>query len=84
VVVAKKEGSLNGKKLLLVQPLNEKKQPHGEPVVAMDAIGAGVGEHVFYVRGEEASLPFLPESVPVTAGIVGIIDYFHLGDDHQK
>jgi microcompartment protein CcmK/EutM len=47
--------------------------------VAVDAVGAGVGEHVFYVRGKEASFPFHPVEPPVDAGIVGIVDHWSLG-----
>jgi microcompartment protein CcmK/EutM len=44
--------------------------------VAVDSVGAGVGEHVFFVRGKEASFPFHPTEVPADAGIVGIIDHW--------
>ena len=43
-------------------------------VGAVDSVGAGVGEEVFFVRGKEASFPFHPVEVPVDAGIVGIVD----------
>ena len=46
----------------------------GRTLVAVDAIGAGVGETVFFVRGKEASFPFYPQDVPTDAGIVGIVD----------
>jgi microcompartment protein CcmK/EutM len=42
--------------------------------VAVDAVGAGVGETVFFVRGKEASFPFFPIEVPADAAIVGIVD----------
>jgi microcompartment protein CcmK/EutM len=42
--------------------------------VAVDSVGAGPGEHVFFVRGKEASFPFYPAEPPVDAGIVGIVD----------
>jgi microcompartment protein CcmK/EutM len=42
-------------------------------------VGAGVGEEVFFVRGKEASFPFYPVEAPVDAGIVGIVDYWHVG-----
>jgi ethanolamine utilization protein EutN len=44
--------------------------------VAIDAVGAGVGEHVFFVRGKEASFPFLPVETPVDACVVGIVDHW--------
>ena len=45
-------------------------------LVAVDAVGAGVGEEVFFVRGKEASFPFYPGEPPVDAGIVGIVDHW--------
>ena len=44
--------------------------------MAVDAVGAGVGEEVFFVRGKEASFPFYPVEPPVDAGIVGIVDHW--------
>ena len=65
--------------LLLVQPLTPDRQPSGKPLVAVDSVGAGVGEEVFFVRGKEASFPFYPAEPPVDAGIVGIVDHWDLG-----
>jgi microcompartment protein CcmK/EutM len=42
--------------------------------VALDAVGAGAGETVYWCRGREASFPFLPAEVPTEATIVGIVD----------
>jgi ethanolamine utilization protein EutN len=74
VVVTPKDENLNGVTLLLVQPITTRREPVGRPLVAVDAVGAGVGEEVFFVRGKEASFPFYPTEVPVDAGIVGIVD----------
>jgi ethanolamine utilization protein EutN len=74
VVATPKDENLTGVTLLLVQPLDQLRQPAGKPLVAVDAVGAGVGEEVFFVRGKEASFPFYPTEVPVDAGIVGIVD----------
>ena len=62
--------------LLIVQPLTPQREPVGKPLVVADAMGAGVGEEVFFVRGKEASFPFHPAEPPVDAGIVGITDYW--------
>jgi microcompartment protein CcmK/EutM len=78
VVVTRKDENLSGSTLLLVQPLTPDRQPAGRPLVAIDAVGAGVGEDVFFVRGKEASFPFYPSEPPVDAGIVGIVDYWDL------
>jgi len=79
VVATRKDDGLTGIKLLIVQPLTPDRQPAGRPLVAVDAVGAGVGEHVFFVRGKEASFPFYPAEPPVDAGIVGIIDHWDVG-----
>ena len=79
VVMSVKDPNLEGIKLLLVQPLTPERQPAGRPLVAVDSVGAGVGEEVFYVRGKEASFPFYPAEPPVDAGIVGIVDHWDVG-----
>ena len=79
VVVTRKDENLVGLPLLLVQPLTSDGQEAGRPLVAVDAVGAGAGEHVFFVRGREASFPFHPVEPPVDAGIVGIVDHWDLG-----
>ena len=76
VVATRKDERLDGLKLLVVQPLTPERQPAGRPLVAVDAVGAGVGEKVFVVRGKEASFPFHPVEPPVDAGIVGIVDHW--------
>ena len=76
VVVTHKDEQLAGIKLLLLQPLGPAREAAGRPIVAVDAVGAGVGEEVFFVRGKEASFPFYPAEPPVDAGIVGIIDHW--------
>jgi microcompartment protein CcmK/EutM len=78
VVATIKDVNLHGHKLLLVQPMTETRTPVGRPVVALDAVGAGVGEHVFFVRGREASFPFLPDEPPADACVVGIVDQMDL------
>ena len=76
VVATRKEPAFEGIKLLVIQPLAPDGQDTGRPLVAVDSVGAGVGERVFFVRGKEASFPFHPVEVPADAGIVGIIDYW--------
>jgi microcompartment protein CcmK/EutM len=79
VVLTIKNATLDGVPLLLVQPLSSTREPVGRAIVAADSVGAGVGEHVFFVRGKEASFPFYPSEVPADAGIVGIVDSWHIG-----
>jgi microcompartment protein CcmK/EutM len=80
VVATRKDPGFEGRTLLLVQPLSADGTPAGRPVVAVDSVGAGVGEHVFFVRGKEASFPFHPTEVPADAGIVGIVDHWTTGE----
>jgi ethanolamine utilization protein EutN len=78
VVVTRKDEQLDGIKLLLLQPLTPEREAAGRPLVAVDAVGAGVGEEVFFVRGKEASFPFHPALPPVDAGSVGIVDHWDI------
>jgi microcompartment protein CcmK/EutM len=79
VVMSMKNDTLDGVTLLLVQPMSSAREPVGRVIVAADSVGAGVGEDVFFVRGKEASFPFYPAEVPADAGIVGIVDSWHIG-----
>jgi ethanolamine utilization protein EutN len=74
VVSTVKNDSLEGRKLLVVQTLNKDLQPAGKPMVAVDSVGAGVGELVFWCRGKEASFPFKREDTPTDCTIIGIVD----------
>jgi len=76
LVVTRKDDNLTGMKLLVLQPLAADGSHAGRTLVAVDAVGAGVGETVFFVRGKEASFPFYPVEVPADAGIVGIVDHY--------
>ncbi|HXW07965.1 MAG TPA: EutN/CcmL family microcompartment protein [Vicinamibacterales bacterium] len=76
VVATIKDANLHGIKLLVVQPLDAGGQPAGRTLVALDSVGAGVGENVFFVRGREAAFPFYPVEPPADASIVGIVDFW--------
>ena len=79
VVCTIKNDPLEGKKLLVIQPVDKNGSNHGKPLVAIDAVGAGAGETVYWCRGREASMPWYPEQeVPTEATIVGIIDHIDL------
>jgi microcompartment protein CcmK/EutM len=79
VVATRKDENLGSRTLLILQPLAADGTAVGRTLVAVDSVGAGVGETVFFVRGKEASFPFYPTEVPVDAGIVGIVDHWDLG-----
>ena len=81
VVATRKDENLAGLALLVVQPIGADGKAVGRPLVAVDSVGAGVGERVFFVRGREASFPFYPMEAPVDAGIVGIVDHWTVDAD---
>ena len=77
VVASRKDDGLSGAKLMLIQPLDIGGKVTGKPLVAVDSVGCGVGEEVFYVKGREAAAPFAPSEVPTDAAIVGIVDHWN-------
>jgi microcompartment protein CcmK/EutM len=78
VVCTIKNPGLIGQKLLVVQPIDRHGREKGRALVALDSVGAGVGETIYWCRGKEASFPFLPDEVPTEATIVGIVDEINL------
>ena len=74
VVATMKNASLEGQRLLIVQPLDRYGRDTGKALVALDSVGAGAGETVYWCRGREASFPFLPNEVPTEATIIAIVD----------
>jgi ethanolamine utilization protein EutN len=75
VVSTKKNRKLDSAKLLLVQPLAEDGLPRGVPLLAIDSVGAGVGEQVLLVvEGKAAGEALGRKVAPVDAAIVGIVD----------
>jgi len=74
IVSTHKQPGLQGRKLLVLRPLDGALRQAGALLVAVDAIGAGAGELVVYARGREAAHAFLPEEVPTDAGVVAIVD----------
>lgn len=80
VVSTQKNAKLHGTKLLLVQPLGPGDEPRGAAVLAIDSVGAGVGEKVLVVvEGKAAGAALGRESAAVDAAIVGIIDTVDVG-----
>ena len=76
VVSTMKDPNLVGLKMLILQPLSASGEPAGRRLVALDSIGAGVGENVFFVRGREAAFPFYPAEPPADASVIGIVDHW--------
>jgi ethanolamine utilization protein EutN len=69
-----KNASLEGYRLLVVQPMAADLRDTGKPLVCTDWTGAGAGETIYWVRGREASIALLPGQPPSDATIVGIVD----------
>jgi ethanolamine utilization protein EutN len=69
-----KDPALSGRKLLVLQPVAPDGKDRGRKIIAVDAVGAGAGEIVYWCRGKESSFPFLPDEIPTDAAIVGIVD----------
>ncbi len=74
VVSTVKNEALEGRKLVVVQNLNKNHETSGKTLVSIVAIGAGVGELVFWCRGKEASFPFKREDTPTDCTIIAIVD----------
>ena len=79
VVSTRKLESIEGVKLLLVQPLNEKREPVGDPLVATDGMQAGEGDIVLYEGGKEAAQTLPNWFNPVDAAVIGIADAVDAG-----
>ncbi len=74
VVCERKAEGLEGKRLLLVQPLDHRRQPVGPVEVAVDTVSASPQTLVYLVGSREAALALDPWFVPVDSAIVGIVD----------
>ncbi len=74
LVATPKDDSLTGSKLLIVQPVKFGSRPAGNPIVAVDTIGAGTGETVLVVDGSSARHVTGNPQAAVDAAIIGIID----------
>lgn len=85
VVATRQYEGLTGIKFLVVQPLNKRRQPTGDPVVAADATAqAGPDELVFIVGSREAAQALPDTFVPVDHAIVGIVDDVMVGQGRNQ
>ena len=75
IVSTRKNENLVGHKLLIVEPFGcMKSASEGKSFVAIDNVGAGVGEIVLVAKGSAARIGCGCENAPVDAAIVGIVD----------
>ncbi|MFB3055987.1 MAG: EutN/CcmL family microcompartment protein [Ignavibacteriaceae bacterium] len=77
VWATKKYPALNNLKLMFVQPMNGEYKKTDEPIIAVDTVGAGPGEIIFFITASEAVIPLPVDMAPVDASIVGIVDTIH-------
>jgi len=84
VVATRKYEGLEGRKLLLVQPVDRRRRPVGPMEVSVDTVQAGPGDFVYLVGSREASLALDPWFVPVDSAIVGIVDDVDTGDEPAR
>ncbi len=74
VVATRKDEKLIGSKLMITQPLDLELNPKGDPIVAVDTVGAGIGELVIYTTGTAGRIAARKLDAPIDAAIIGIID----------
>ena len=74
VWATRKYQALKNMKLMFVQPMNANYEETDEPIIAVDTVGAGPGEIIFYITASEAVIPLPVDMAPVDASIVGIVD----------
>ena len=74
----RKYDAVTGYKMQIVQPINGELKNLGDPIIALDTVGAGPGEIIYYVTASEAVIPLDVDMAPVDASIVGIVDYVNL------
>ncbi len=76
VISTIKDETVHGRKLLITQLMNQKREPVGRPQVAIEVVDAGIGDWVILVRAREASLATFPVVGPADLAIIGVVDHF--------
>jgi ethanolamine utilization protein EutN len=74
VVATRKDARLEGRKLLICQPVNPKGEDEKGYVIAVDTVHAGFSDHVLIVSGSSARMATGCKDTPIDAAIVGIVD----------
>lgn len=79
IIATQKQPAHEGKKILLIQPMDLDDQPVGDPVVALDAADAGIGDRVLVVQeGFSAMTSVGHVESPIDAAVIGVIDLVEL------
>jgi len=84
VVATRKDDRLVGTKLLLARPIDPAGAAHGNHLVAVDTVDAGVGETVLIVSGSSARMAAGLKDCPVDAAIVGIVDTVQVVEERRR
>lgn len=79
VVATQKESSMDGFKFLVLKPMDEKGAEQSGAVVAVDAVGAGVGEVVLFATGSAARQTSATRDRPCDAVVMAIVDSLEVG-----
>lgn len=74
LVATRKDDSLIGSKLMITQPLDIDYKPIGDPFIAVDTVGAGIGEVVLYAEGTASRNAARKHDAAIDAAIIGIVD----------
>lgn len=74
VVATRKEPSMDGLRFMLVQPVDGELKPSGASLVAVDAVGSGVGELILFASGSSARQTLVTDKRPCDAVIMAIVD----------
>jgi microcompartment protein CcmK/EutM len=83
VVATRKEAELEGLRLMLVRELDASLQAVGRPVVAVDAVGAGLGEVILFAAGSSARQTTITRDRPVDHVIMAIVDTVTIGGEDR-
>ncbi|MFH0991396.1 MAG: EutN/CcmL family microcompartment protein [bacterium] len=78
VWATKKDPRLQSTTLYLIQPIDEDQKPLGGELVAVDTVGSGEGDIIYWVSGAEATFAFNDRQIPSDVTIVGIVDSINL------
>jgi bacterial microcompartment shell vertex protein len=81
VVSTVKQDTLSGVTLQWLQPVNSRGTNAGKPLIAVDRVGVGPGEFVYYITSREAAMTLDNPFAAVDAGIVGKVDHVDLGSE---
>ncbi|MCC6318319.1 MAG: EutN/CcmL family microcompartment protein [Gemmatimonadaceae bacterium] len=83
VVSTVKQESLGAIPLLWIQPITSAGEHAGKPLIAIDRIGAGVGEAVVYITSREAAVTLADPFAAVDAGIIAKVDWCDVGGERR-